>query len=130
MALMFQPFKKYATFSGRARRSEYWLFYLLFLIVYIVAAGIGGAMVGGAADPAKSPGMALPLIVLLIFLLPLLAVGARRLHDIDKSGWWQLISLIPLLGALLLIFWYCKSGTPGPNRFGDDPKGSSVEAFV
>ena len=126
MSMMFQPFKKYATFTGRARRSELWMFILLYFIVYLVAFALGGAVAGG--DPGKA--MALPAIVGLVFFIPMIAVEVRRLHDIDKSGWWLLISLVPLLGAILLLVWFCKSGTAGPNRFGDDPKGASAEVLA
>jgi hypothetical protein len=56
-----------------------------------------------------------------IFLLPGIAVGVRRLHDVDRSGWWLLLAFIPLVGTIILIVWFCTRGTPGPNRFGPDP---------
>jgi uncharacterized membrane protein YhaH (DUF805 family) len=59
---------------------------------------------------------------MLAVLLPGIAVSIRRLHDTDRSGWWLLIVLVPLVGAILLIVWYCTEGTRGPNRFGADPK--------
>lgn len=108
-------FSKYATFEGRARRSEYWWFVLFNLIVSIIltilAPGHGGGMGGGL----------LSMVWSLATLLPSLAVGARRLHDIDRSGWWLLIGFIPLIGLIVLIVFFAKSGTPGPNRFGANP---------
>lgn len=106
---------KYATFGGRALRSEYWYFVLFLLI---------GALVTLMLDMALFPAVEwspLNSIFSLVTLLPSIAVAARRLHDIDKSGWWQLIVLIPLVGLIIFIIWMCKRGTPGPNRFGEAP---------
>jgi uncharacterized membrane protein YhaH (DUF805 family) len=107
-------FSKYATFEGRARRSEYWWFVLFNIIVSIVLAiitpgehGMGGGL--------------LNTIWSLATLLPAIAVGARRLHDIDRSGWWLLIGFIPVIGAIVLIVFFATKGTLGPNRFGNDP---------
>ena len=108
-------FSNYATFSGRARRAEYWWFVLFNLIVSAVLAllfGNGHGMGGG--------GMINSLWSLAV-LLPSLAVGARRLHDIDRSGWWLLIGFIPLIGLIVLIVFFATRGTAGPNRFGTDP---------
>ena len=108
---MFEAVKKYAVFSGRSRRKEYWLFFLLLTILNIVAMLIDRAM-----------GMAtLQGIVVLGLLIPNIAVSVRRLHDRDKSGWWVLLIFIPLIGAIILIVWFCLRGTVGKNRFGDDP---------
>ena len=103
---------KYATFSGRARRSEYWWFYLAYVIAYIVAAIIDGLL--GIT--------ALTLIVSLGLLIPTLAVGVRRLHDIGKSGWWLLIGLIPLVGAIVLLVFACQDSRRGTNQWGPSPK--------
>ena len=102
-------FRKYAMFGGRALRSEYW-FFILFQFLVVVALMIVDAVVGTGV---------LSTLASLAFLLPSLAVGARRLHDIDKSGWWLLIGLIPLIGAIVLIVFFCQEGTRGPNQFGD-----------
>jgi uncharacterized membrane protein YhaH (DUF805 family) len=102
---------KYAIFSGRACRSEYWWFALFGIIVdvagNIIDSAIGTGFVGFVA------GIAL--------LLPNIAVGIRRLHDIDRTGWWALIAFVPVIGWILLIVWACTPGTPGPNRFGPNP---------
>ena len=101
-------FSKYATFSGRARRSEFWWFALFNLIASLVASGIDGVLGLHIINPLYS----------LATILPALAVGVRRLHDIDRSGWWVLIVLIPIVGWIILIFWNVKEGTPGANQFG------------
>ena len=105
-------FSNYATFSGRARRSEYWWFFLFNLIVAVLL-----ALVMGGNNLANS-------LWSLATLLPSLAVGARRLHDIDRAGWWLLVGFVPVLGWLLLIYWFATKGTLGPNRFGADPLGA------
>lgn len=122
--LMFAPLRKFADFNGRARRSEYWLFYLFCLVVGIVLTFIGN-MALGAPDPSNpfSGGTLLSLIFNLAILIPSIAVGVRRLHDTDRSGWWLLIILVPLVGIIVLIIFFVLDGTPGPNKFGPDPKG-------
>src|SRR5687767_8368297 len=115
MELMFQPLRKYADFQGRARRSEYWLFYLFVMLLYIPVMLLSGG------DP-QSPVFLIFCVVMLGLLIPSIAVGVRRLHDTNRSGWWILIGLIPLIGILVLIIFYVLPGTPGENRFGPDPK--------
>jgi uncharacterized membrane protein YhaH (DUF805 family) len=106
--LMFQPLKKYAEFTGRASRAEYWLFFLFNFIVTLVASLVGGES------------LLLPLVWLGLFI-PNIAVGVRRLHDINMSGWWLLINLIPFLGALVFLVFCLIPGTVGENSYGDDP---------
>src|ERR1700712_2760705 len=93
-------FRKYVDFSGRASRSEYWWFFLAYFVVAVVAQLINRY---------------LPAVVILIVLLPLIAVTVRRLHDIGKSGWMILIGLIPIVGMLVLIYWYVQPSQPGAN---------------
>ena len=110
-------FKNYVKFEGRASRSEFWwfqLFYFLVIIVFDIIAGIMGRDGMGAA-------FGLLGLIGLAFLLPLLGLTIRRLHDTDRSGWWIFISLVPLVGPILLIVWYCLPGTPGPNNYGTGP---------
>ena len=114
MALMFEPLLKYATFSGRARRKEYWLFVLFVVVVSLVANGIDMLLGFAELGPVY-------FIWGLVTLLPSLAVGARRLHDTGRSGWWLLLSLVPVLGWIVLIVFFCIRGESGPNRFGPDP---------
>ena len=97
---------KYVGFSGRAARPEFWWFVLGQLIALIIASFLGRFVYS---------------LVALALLLPSLAVGARRLHDIGKSGWWQLINLIPLLGLVVLIYFWVQPGQPGSNMHGEAP---------
>lgn len=107
--------KQYATFSGRARRREYWFFYLFNSIV-----SFGFLII----DALLSTGF-LSFLYGLAVLLPSIAVTVRRLHDTDRSGWWILITLIPIVGAIVLFVFMLFDGTRGANRFGEDPKGES-----
>ncbi len=106
--------RKYAEFSGRSRRTEYWMFVLVYVIILVVLALIEGAL--------GMPGVVSGLFQLAM-LVPALAVGARRLHDTGRSGWWQLISLIPLIGAVVLIVFFVQDSQPGDNGYGANPKG-------
>ena len=166
MEWMILPLKRYAEFSGRSRRKEYWMWILFLILANIVLSildavlGLGGSATTttssapgamGAAG-SLSGGLLSKIFVLGVFV-PNIAVAVRRLHDIDRSGWWILLPLVPLVLAfggvfagaaaasvssmifsgvaclvvfftgLLLLVWYCTEGTRGPNRFGDDPKG-------
>ena len=98
---------KYVGFGGRARRSEYWYFVLFLVVVSLALGAAGFEQIGNFFSVAT--------------LLPSLAVGVRRLHDTDRSGWWLLLLLVPLVGAIVLIVWFANRGTLGANRFGDDP---------
>jgi uncharacterized membrane protein YhaH (DUF805 family) len=110
-------FRHYFDFSGRAIRSEYWYWTLLTSLVLLVI---------GVIDERLNPGLELGvvsyvnMIVTLGLLVPTLAVSARRLHDIDRTGWWLLLAFT-VIGGLVLIYWACLRGTVGPNRFGPDP---------
>jgi uncharacterized membrane protein YhaH (DUF805 family) len=104
---------KYVDFSGRARRSEYWWFALSTFIVYLVASFLGRAV---------NAGVILADLVALGLFLPSLAVAVRRLHDTNRSGWFYLISLIPLVGSIILIVFFCQDSARGPNRYGSSPK--------
>lgn len=107
-------FSNYATFSGRAARSEFWYWVLFGLLI---------SLAGGVLDGVIFEDMEIGPIGALIslgLLLPGIAIGVRRLHDIDRTGWWTLISLTGI-GVILLIVWACIKGTTGPNRFGPDP---------
>jgi uncharacterized membrane protein YhaH (DUF805 family) len=111
--------KKYAVFSGRARRKEYWMFFLfnvIFLIVALILDNVLGTTIGNAGY-----GLFYFLYALAI-LLPSLAVGVRRLHDTGRSGWWFFIGLIPIIGGIWLLVLFCIEGTPGENTYGPNPK--------
>lgn len=113
-------FSKYVGFSGRARRSEYWWFALFSFLVGVVT-NIVDAALGTDYEGATSGGLVNTLVSLAIFL-PGLAVAVRRLHDTDRSGWWVLIAIIPLIGWILILVWLCTDSKPGDNRFGPNPK--------
>lgn len=111
--------KKYATFSGRSRRSEYWYYILFYLIIAIVLGFID--RMAGTMMSNGTVGI-LGGLFGLAMLIPSLAVGARRLHDTGRTGWWQLIGLIPLIGIIVLIVFYVQDSHPGSNQYGPNPK--------
>lgn len=100
--------KKYAEFSGRARRKEFWMFILINVIISAVLSLLGADFLGGLYS--------------LAVLIPSLAVGARRLHDTGRSGWWQLIYLVPLVGLIVMIVFTAQEGAAGDNKYGSNPK--------
>lgn len=111
--------KKYAVFSGRARRKEYWFFVLFNIIISIVLAVIDG--VTGSFSPEAGVGL-LGGIYTLAVLIPSIAVSVRRLHDTGRSGWWLLIALVPLIGAIVLLVFMVQDSKPGQNQYGANPK--------
>jgi uncharacterized membrane protein YhaH (DUF805 family) len=102
---------KYATFSGRARRSEYWWFSVLYVV--------GTLLLAGTSVAAGAP---LPNVLLLLLIVPMLAVSVRRLHDTGRSGWRMLITLIPLVGPVLYLVGMTVDSDTGANRYGPSPK--------
>ncbi|MBW8881200.1 MAG: DUF805 domain-containing protein [Asticcacaulis sp.] len=113
-------FKNYAKFDGRASRSEYWWFMLFqFLVLIIPDVLMQGELRNGG------PGLftAVYVIGVIALFLPSLGLGFRRLHDTDRSAWWLFIALVPLVGVIVLLVFYCQKGTPGPNKYGDNPLG-------
>lgn len=108
-------YSNYVNFSGRAIRSEYWYWVLFTVIASAVTATLDAAMFSSV--PGVSP---INNIFGLVTFLPSLGMLIRRLHDIDRTGWWVLIAFTGI-GLFLLIYWECCRGTPGPNRFGPDP---------
>lgn len=111
MEFYIDALKKYADFSGRARRKEYWMFILCNLIISI-ALGIVDEVLGTAI---------LSLVYALAMIVPSISVAARRLHDTGRSGWWQLISLVPLIGIIVLIVFLAQAGGE-ENDYGVNPK--------
>lgn len=104
-------FAKYATFTGRASQPEYWYWVvfgviaaIVFAIIQIAISFRGGQVLGWLFDLAT--------------IVPSIAVAARRLHDTDRSGWWQLLAFVPVVGWIILLVWFCQTGTRGSNRFG------------
>lgn len=105
----------YTNFTGRARRQEYWMFAFINLIIILILNTIDRVVF--SADMAI-----LSSVYLLAILIPGIAVAVRRLHDTDRSGWWALLGLIPIVGTIILIVMMCIDSTPGINRFGPNPK--------
>ncbi len=129
-------FGKYASFTGRARRSEFWWFWLFNLIVTVILNIIDNAVGwivdlgsetintgNGVVTFANGDIGALSTIWFLVILLPFLSVTIRRLHDTDRSGWWWWIWLVPCVGPIVLLVFMLLDSTPGDNRFGANPKG-------
>ena len=112
MNYFIEALKKYAVFSGRARRKEYWMFTLFVAIISIVLA-IVDAIIGVQI---------LSLVFTLAILLPGLGVGVRRLHDTGRSGWWILFGIVPLVGSITLLVFACLDGDAGENKYGHNPK--------
>jgi uncharacterized membrane protein YhaH (DUF805 family) len=115
---------RYTMFKGRSRRSEYWFIQLFLIITNLAAAAIDLALMGGDVDRfiANGGGGILGLIWILVTILPALAVLVRRLHDTDRSGWWALIGLIPLVGGVVLFVFSVLDSTAGENQYGASVK--------
>ena len=111
--------KKYAVFSGRARRTEYWMFALINTIISIVAMVLDNVL--GTTTEDKRSGLFSGLFALAT-LLPSVAVYVRRLHDVGKSGWWMFIGLIPIVGVIWLFVLTVTDSQPGDNEYGENPK--------
>jgi len=128
MQWMLMPLKRYADFQGRSTRMEFWMFFLFVMIVMIVLQILLGIMFASSmsVDPqtgvVTGGGIGISAIIIWIFylaiLVPSIAVGVRRMHDQDKSGWFILIPIANLI-------FYCLPGTPGPNKYGPDPLGGA-----
>lgn len=119
------------SFEGRVGRGAYWAFLVVALLVFggLAARSVMSVLNGG--DPANASGAAsVPMMIAtLVMIWPALAIQAKRWHDVDKSAWWILISLVPVVGGLIaLVFNGVIGGTPGANRFGPAPAGASVAA--
>jgi uncharacterized membrane protein YhaH (DUF805 family) len=109
-------FRRYTDFTGRAARPEYWWFFLFVFLCSVVLTTIDSRVLG-TGNVLWSFGLLNGLFTLAI-IVPMIAVGVRRLHDIGKPGWWMLIGLIPLVGGLVLIYWHVQRGMRGPNEYG------------
>ena len=103
--------KKYADFDGRATRTQFWMFFLFYIIFYVVLE-IVTQLIG--------VGSVLPAFFILALLIPTLSINARRLHDTGRSGWWQLLGLIPIIGAIVLLVFYVTE-SQGDNQYGPRP---------
>ena len=127
MSWYLEVLKKYAVFSGRARRKEYWMFFLINLIILVVLSIIDNLI--GTVTRQGGPGVLQGLYSLAV-LIPTLAVTVRRLHDTGRTGWWILIGLIPVIGNIVLLIFLVLDSEPGANEYGPNPKagGYSVTA--
>lgn len=114
-------FRQYVGFSGRARRSEYWWFFLFTILVSMVASVLDSIF--GTMSDTTNVGV-IGTIASLALLLPSIAVAIRRLHDTSRSGWWILIGLIPIVGWIILIVFYCQD-SHGDNEHGPSPKAAA-----
>ena len=124
MRYYLEALKKYAVFHGRAHRAEFWWF-VLFNAIFSYALNVTfGASVGVPEESisSASPQAVLPAIYGLAMFLPAIGVSIRRLHDTNRNGWWLLIALFPIVGAIVLIVFYAQAGDTGEKRFGADPK--------
>jgi uncharacterized membrane protein YhaH (DUF805 family) len=110
--------RNYAKFEGRATRPEYWYFMLMTMLTFIILAVFDGIL--GRFDSSAGIGL-LSGIYLVAVMIPSLAVGARRLHDTGRSGWWQLVNVVPYIGWVVVIVLFALRGHPESNRFGDVP---------
>ena len=110
--------KKYAVFEGRARRKEYWSFYLINTLILIVFVAIAGANRGKIINP----GNVLIVLYLLALFIPSIAVTVRRLHDVGRSGWWIFISFVPFVGGIILLVFTFMDSQPNANQYGSNPK--------
>ncbi len=110
--------KKYAEFNGRAQRAEYWYF-ALFNVLISIALTLPETLINNTQFLAN--------IYSLAVLVPGIAVTVRRLHDINKSGWYLLVALIPCVGAIILLIWTIQDSDPGPNEYGENPKMLTLE---
>ncbi|MEW4466257.1 DUF805 domain-containing protein [Parasphingorhabdus sp. JC815] len=132
MEWMVMPLKRYADFSGRSRRKEYWMFVLLQIIIVVGITIIGGVLGGFSSDVSGGMpfggGLMMGLFGLyfLAIIIPSIAVQVRRFHDQDKSGWFVLLNFVPYIGGLIVFIFMCLDGTRGKNRFGEDPKASET----
>jgi len=124
---------RYAAFKGRATRSEYWYFVLYSIIIAIILAFVDAMVVnpllGIQPGPEGSDTSVISTIFSLAILIPSVALGIRRLHDIGKSGWWILLGIIPIvnfIGALVLIYFCTRDSQPGENQYGQNPKELAV----
>ena len=120
-----QALKKYATFTGRARRREFWLFTLVNVLVVLALAFVD--VLTGSFSEQLEIGLLSGLYMLAV-LVPSIAVTVRRLHDTDRSGWWVLLGFIPIIGGLVLLVFELLDSQPGTNRFGPNPKGVETAA--
>lgn len=136
MEWMLMPYRRYADFSGRSCRREYWMFTLLSVlvafgaVVVMLAGGVAAGESGEGAGPLFWLGGGILALWVLGSIIPSIAVQVRRFHDQDRSGWMILLGFIPYVGSIIVFVFMCLKGTQGPNRFGPDPLDpSNIDVF-
>ena len=107
--------KRFFKFSGRASKKEYWMFFLFMMICYVIAIVLDMSL--GLWDDVEAIGLFSGMLIL-VFIIPYTSLTCRRLHDINKSGWFQLIFIIPLVGLIVWLMWTCADAVNAKNRFG------------
>lgn len=138
MDWMLLPYRRYAEFSGRSRRMEYWMFRLFefgaLIALSVLIMGLSAAAGSAGGDTAGGVFGSIGVLLIVAFVLgsfiPGLAVTVRRLHDTGRSGWMLLISLIPLIGPIVLLVFLFSDGTRGTNEYGSDPKDENLSGEV
>jgi len=130
MSWYLQVWQRYAEFTGRSRRMEFWMFFLYNVVILLVLylASVGFALV-------KQPEMGASMYFIyfayaMVALVPCVACTVRRLHDIGKNGWWILLVLVPFVGAIVLLVMTALDGNRGPNQYGPDPKLTTQPATI
>ena len=133
MNWMFLPLRRYFEISGRSQRREFWLYFLMLWVVDAGIMALFGAPVSYAngmnfywATQTSLMGQSLIGIIALFTMIPSFTLSVRRLHDIDRSGWWLLVWLVPFIGWFILFIFFCLDGTYGRNRYGYDPRGRGM----
>ena len=119
-----QPYKRYAQFEGRSDRKELWLYVIFYLVVASILSIVDMTFFPFVLGEHGQTIQPLTSIFSIASLIPSIAVGMRRLHDTDRSGWWLLVGLIPLVGWIPLVIWYAQKGQPHANAHGEPPEGS------
>ena len=132
LAYMIQPYRRFTELSGRSRRKEFWGFALFYwLVTAVILAGFGRPATvtwpfGYSFSiwiPQGSTGVWLSNLFAIISFVPAFSVTVRRLHDVDRSGWWLLAWFLPMIGWAVMLVFMCLDGTVGRNRYGLDPRG-------
>ncbi|MBN9145709.1 MAG: hypothetical protein ABT10_10925 [Novosphingobium sp. SCN 63-17] len=133
MHWMFLPLRRYFEISGRSQRREFWLYFIALWVVNGAIMALFGAPVSYTngmnfywGTQTSLTGQFLVGLIALFTLIPSYTVSIRRLHDIDRSGWWLLVWLVPFVGWFVLLIFFCLDGTYGRNRYGDDPRGRGM----
>ena len=138
MEWMILPYKRYADFSGRSQRKEYWMFQLLIVLSVLVGGLIFFGLFASAEAAGGDTGLSVVGIIAAVVMgiavlgsiIPSIAVTVRRFHDQDKSGWFYLMSFIPYVGGWIVFVFMCIDGTHGENQYGPDPKGTGIDTHV